>query len=513
MTTGTSRRFDDGYVATMVALLIIPLVLIAGLAVDLGGWYLQSRDMQNAADAAALAAAGLLPQEADAIAAGLDLAADNGYRDQADNTTVTITIVSPTKARADISRPAMTFLASALTNLGFTITRSATAAHLPPLHFESPTNLLGFGPNRIDSLEPSNFWLHENNDCQKVAFGDIRAGARLDDPTCGGGAVPNPFWKNAGTGRERGYFYQVTIPPGLAVSSDFYVFDPGACPAGLATQWASLSPPPKDGVDPDPRRTTVLSFVQWSDGAHPGRDDDFPISGPWHSDACYPEGWVKTPFSFPPNPGPEPVVHLIQTLASGDLEGNTNNYSLLVAPRNGSVGCDAIVNPTCPTLAAEDWIPLRPTGGTESVSLYLTRVSPDYKGKHLLIDAYDLGERMYSVTIRDPNGKALDFTWNTDDHAYGVDVPANRCGSEPCLLLDPSRDNYPPAHPWPGWIPDWKFNGRIVTFDVPIDSQFDFDAYPNYWVSLDYAPSESERLHDLASFRISVSGAPTRLVE
>ena len=45
----------------MTALLLVPLLAFAGLAVDVGGWYARGTQLQRAADAAALAGAALMP--------------------------------------------------------------------------------------------------------------------------------------------------------------------------------------------------------------------------------------------------------------------------------------------------------------------------------------------------------------------------------------------------------------------------------------------------------------------
>lgn len=51
---GRDRR---GNISTMVALLIVPLVGVMGIATETGNWFLMQRSMQNAADSAVLAAA------------------------------------------------------------------------------------------------------------------------------------------------------------------------------------------------------------------------------------------------------------------------------------------------------------------------------------------------------------------------------------------------------------------------------------------------------------------------
>ena len=62
-TVGMVRaRGEHGYVMVMFALLLVPLLLMAGLAVDVGHWYSRTSDMRRAADAAALAGVVWLPE-------------------------------------------------------------------------------------------------------------------------------------------------------------------------------------------------------------------------------------------------------------------------------------------------------------------------------------------------------------------------------------------------------------------------------------------------------------------
>ena len=68
-------RGEHGYVMVMFALLLVPLLLMAGLAVDVGKWYSRSSDMRRAADAAALAGVVWLPDEVAARTAALAAAA------------------------------------------------------------------------------------------------------------------------------------------------------------------------------------------------------------------------------------------------------------------------------------------------------------------------------------------------------------------------------------------------------------------------------------------------------
>lgn len=75
----TTPPRQRGYVLVTFALLLVPLLLLAGLSIDVGSWYNRASDMRKAADAAALAGVVWLPNEAAARSAAIETAARNGF--------------------------------------------------------------------------------------------------------------------------------------------------------------------------------------------------------------------------------------------------------------------------------------------------------------------------------------------------------------------------------------------------------------------------------------------------
>ena len=55
------HRGQRGQTLPMMAFFMVSLLGVAGLVIDVGGWYLQKRQVQAAADASALAGANQLP--------------------------------------------------------------------------------------------------------------------------------------------------------------------------------------------------------------------------------------------------------------------------------------------------------------------------------------------------------------------------------------------------------------------------------------------------------------------
>jgi Flp pilus assembly protein TadG len=85
-------RDGKGNVGPLVAIMIVPVVGALGLATEASGWFLMQRSMQNAADSAVLAAAanGAPKGGTTYITEGRSVAANYGFTDGANNTTVTV---------------------------------------------------------------------------------------------------------------------------------------------------------------------------------------------------------------------------------------------------------------------------------------------------------------------------------------------------------------------------------------------------------------------------------------
>src|SRR3954453_9668566 len=87
-------RHERGQVLVIFALALIAIVAMTGLVLDGGSTFVQRRDQQNVADAAALAAAysyATTGSTSAATAAAQSIATANGYASGAQGTTVSVT--------------------------------------------------------------------------------------------------------------------------------------------------------------------------------------------------------------------------------------------------------------------------------------------------------------------------------------------------------------------------------------------------------------------------------------
>jgi hypothetical protein len=97
------RRDERGTIAVMMALLFPALIAILGLGMEVTNWYMRTRAMQNAADAAVIAAAtnGTANFNVEAAA----VAANYGFVNGANNVTITSTDLAACPADPDVTPP------------------------------------------------------------------------------------------------------------------------------------------------------------------------------------------------------------------------------------------------------------------------------------------------------------------------------------------------------------------------------------------------------------------------
>ena len=111
MKTRPEGRAERGQILALFTLALVAIVAMVGLVIDGGDTFLQRRQMQNVADAAAMAAGysfAVTGNESTAEAAGMANAATNGYTAAANGATVTVDVtpaVNGSNIVATVSRP------------------------------------------------------------------------------------------------------------------------------------------------------------------------------------------------------------------------------------------------------------------------------------------------------------------------------------------------------------------------------------------------------------------------
>ena len=122
---GPRRASEHGQMLTLFALALVAIIGMVGLIIDGSDTFLQRRDQQNVADAAAMAAGYASVNGQSATTTAQTIAAANGYVDGQDNTTVSVSFPSGT-IRVDVTRPHRNYFSGLLGFSSWNV--SATAA-------------------------------------------------------------------------------------------------------------------------------------------------------------------------------------------------------------------------------------------------------------------------------------------------------------------------------------------------------------------------------------------------
>lgn len=218
---------EPGYILVTFALMLVPLLLMAGLAIDVGGWYNRASDIQKAADAAALAGVVWLPDETLARQYALEAAARNGFVNGGD-ITVSVLPVGDRRLRVTIRDASVgSFIA---TNFGvgeIDLQRRGTAEYVLPVPLGSPRNFFGTGP--LNTGYNENLYVSVNTWCTDKVDGD-----RYQSPFTGNrpygtdstrcetshtGSYANPEY------RPGGYEYYVEVPTSRTGAIEVLLWD------------------------------------------------------------------------------------------------------------------------------------------------------------------------------------------------------------------------------------------------------------------------------------------------
>jgi hypothetical protein len=199
-------RGQRGYVMVLFALLLIPILLITGLAVDVGSWYNKTTDIQKASDAAALAGVVWLPDLVKAEAAARTAATRNGYTDGVNDVTVQVSQIGDRRLRVTITDNTVgSFFYQNLGGRQIKLGRKASAEYVLPVPLGSPENRLGNDPTASPAYTP-NLWGSISAPYTKKEDGDPFS-TKCSNTTSGTGCTQsNTEYRNWG------YIYVIDVP-------------------------------------------------------------------------------------------------------------------------------------------------------------------------------------------------------------------------------------------------------------------------------------------------------------
>ncbi len=520
--TGSGRPDESGYVIATTALLLIPLMIFAAFAVDVGGWYVKADQAQRAADAAALAAVAFTPNEAQVTATAIAIAAENGFVDQAgdfdpSNPTyphVEVEMISDVEVKVNIITEGDSYFGRVVLD-GITIERFANADFTRPLPMGSPTSALGTGVDTEYPDDPDNFWLNILPPNTSRQSGDL-----INAPT-----------SNNGTSNDYqdpdGYLFKIDVPPSggnyeLQVRFTCHAWQNGELQLSLY--------PPDNTVTPLFLRdnltlvTPVISNQLYNDSANScdttgdtgdtnGGDGyhytDNPEDGTWQTISSTlggtPGDWI---LQAEHGTGGRILyaLRIIDTTQVGSAQHCT---------KLGPLGDD------CPTVSPINWLgtvthyDMFPPGNTDPTELYLAEVDNVNGRSTLRITMFDPADGIDEVKILMPPindsttvRQFADFTWEVvAESGNGAYTPtasdmALCSGGDSCVTA--------PVGETGNWFQD-----RVVLITVDLNNAggpgVRYDCESNCWWKVQYSNDGNTR--ETTTWRADLVGDPIRLTE
>jgi Flp pilus assembly protein TadG len=243
------RGDESGIVIVWMTVVLVLLLSVAAFAVDLVHAYVEAERAQNAADAAALAGATLVPGDTTLCSApsvrAAQLATDNGFTDHVDGATVQPTCSSPNEMTVTVKRTFDTFFARIMGFDKLTVARTGVADYDAPVAMGSAANFVGNIPdcpvthsvpttatclNTSVASPNANLWANiQGQD------GESRQGNALTTKNCNG-VTDECISSLNHQYRANGEFFE--IDNGVNQNLDVYVYDGGFAHTSLDCQTA-----------------------------------------------------------------------------------------------------------------------------------------------------------------------------------------------------------------------------------------------------------------------------------
>ncbi len=535
--TATQNRSEGGYVLAQTALLLIPLMIFAAFATDIGSWYVQSQKLQRAADAAALAGVTQLPDLDKAITEARAVATRNGLVDQTptDNTDFDtgplpqLEVTSPKAGVLEVAvkRREPSFLGRLVLD-SIVVERFAIAEFTNDVYLGNPTSGLGTGTISPADLGMPNdqTWLALNAYCWDKQRGDLFASGFYSGPFAGGTRTCGPTPGQIATAPQAhpnpnydpdAYVFVVESQPSSA-PLDISIFEPGAgCPEVNSTNDASSSPRLHYRLYGPNLRTNHRQFV----------DTNSPIrEGLLPTDACVAnsptgDGWwpVGQNLTVPGSDGGYYYLQLgtrnpdINDLDPADpfWEEIGINFFSLKTTRSGTSQLCAFTaaDPTCPQLYALEWLPLWRELPSSEADFFLAEVPEGHRGSTMVVTLFDAADGVDNIQIADPSGRAVPFEWRYVDRSLGQMSGNGYFETDYAAHTATCNWAGSPGNPCLETRVYSNFNDHLV--QISIDIPPDYTCGGDCWWKARYTTALAPG--DRTVWAIAMTGDPVRLVE
>ncbi len=531
-------RADAGYAMALAALILIPLLLIAGLAVDVGAWHATGTSIQRAADAASLAGVTFLPRGPDeAISRARAVAAQNGYTDGVDGVTVLVEPRPEQKLKVTITDNSVPRYLTSVVGGDIQITRSSTAQYILPVALGSPRNFLG--THRLMGIPPinalsldENYWLAMSGYCASKEQGD-RIGPFSDANFPSSGFQCNPGSNGVIANdeyRDAGYFYAVTVPDGYAGSLAIQAYDLPYC-GGLGPS-NDFRPNDRTGafdLDWTIRDNNSLNPLDATEIVSGSLNGDNPTDCATTQDGsreCTGSAWAlcwRTLHTM--NAPVDPGIYFIQLSAQPDLSSTlqgTNQFALRAKSGPTFTPCTAdstegppLYSANCPNVFGIEHLGVYAGLGASQASFFLADIGPEHNGKTMEITLWDSGEGADKIQILDPNGAPVGFDWTilcqdvTNPPCISeADPSGGRSGTAPAVPgLDVSLTG---PQPGPNRLSPSKYNDRHIRIEIPLPADILAAYSGRTWWKIQYTTGGQPT--DRTTWSVIVKGDPVRLV-
>ena len=533
---------DRGVAVILTTLLLVPLVVLTGFAVDSGAWYAQAERMQRAADAAALASVVWVDDDDPNlyIDVAREAAEKNGFAHDPPRTIVDVARIGQAQVEVTITRDGSQFFSQLVMDEP-KLVRSAVGEFVLPVPLGSPRNFLGTGrlgyaADPASVYHPEGLTLSVNGKCTAKRQGDRIAGQWLTSEGCSGAV--NPEYRT-----NPSYEYYIEVPEGRSYATDVLIFD-GAYITNSSGRTNPRQESPAlptaayfaedfnpgggrgssggvmqtsfelflaDGTPLDDSDNPPMSSLSACAPSNPGADGDATFRGA--PDGSYSAAQAKadmTNTSFFPTgsgtafynsvygwwnlcriPASAPAGRYILRVSHDDTRDRGSNNYAIVANRVGDTGlCSNLTDTDCPKVFAKDHISIRGNSAGRA-QFYLAEVGDQHAGKTLRIELWDPAEGGRNIRLLQPTGTLswgyVSFDWFSSDGNSGSNTTAVPVSS-------------------------FDFDGDLLTLEYQLPA--DYDPPPaNAWWKVEYEYSSGRAVTDRTTWSVKVIGDPVHLVE
>ena len=402
---------QKGYVLVMFALLLVPILLLSGFAIDVGSWYNRAAQIRKAADAAALAGVVWLPNEGAARTAALEAAARNGFT-PGNGVTINVTpsTLSDKRLKVEITDDRVgSFFFRNLGGHDITLTRSSFAEYHLPVPLGSPRNYFGTG-TMVSGANREYLYQSVNAYCTSKVQGDRHQSSTFVQNGSGGcsGVTNNEY-------RAAGYELYIDALEGRPAAIEVMLFDP---------RYKVESGSPDLSLNSN-TNSENFTFELWSENSPFTVADDARVCGPatYSNTTAFTHSYLGSSrwnqlCSIPTSWSAGRYILKVRNRGNTGTADGSNQWGMVARYSNlaGNLGnglCDGRSYAMCPRVYGKEAISVFANTTAGTAEFFLAEIDPIHAGKKLVLELWDPGEGGSLLKILQPNGSAANLVWRS----------------------------------------------------------------------------------------------------